>query len=71
MTTLADWNASRQRAWDEKLRKSRHPEQFPNGIECPLCQGNLYDTHQVQEGPPDRIKVKCADCLQFTGWRIE
>ena len=70
MTSLADWNAVKQEAWDAKLLKARHPELFPNGIECPQDGGRLYDTHHVHPGPPDRIKVKCQTC-SFIGWRLD
>jgi hypothetical protein len=72
MKNLDQHNFERQRAWDEKLRRTQHPEEFGNGFACPLDGGILYDTGQVMPGTPSRVRVKCMnhDCT-FKGERLE
>jgi hypothetical protein len=72
MQSFDQWNCEQQDAWDAKLRKVQHPEEFPNGLICPVDGGRLYDTGQMFIGPPNRLRVKCmnADC-KFRGERLE
>lgn len=71
-TSLDQWNCDQQTNWDAILRRGQHPEEFPNGLICPLDGGKLYDTGQMFMGPPNRLRVKCMnpDC-KFRGERLE
>lgn len=69
------WNCEQQTAWDDKLRRGLHPEQFPNGLICPKDGGRLYDTGQKflpTLKSPAKLRVKCMnpDC-DFRGERLE
>jgi hypothetical protein len=68
--SLEAWNDLRRQAWADKLRKVTHPEEFSNGLVCPECAGDLYDTGRVFPGPPSRMVVKCKKC-KFRGEKIE
>jgi hypothetical protein len=72
---LDQWNTDQQRAWDDKLRRAQHPEEFPNGFICPKDGGRLYDTGQMflpSGGSPAKLRVKCMrpDC-NYRGERFE
>lgn len=69
---LEQHNIRRTQVWNDKLRKVRHPEEFPNGFACPACGGLLYDTGQIFPGPPPRMRVKCmTTTCNFRGEKIE
>ena len=69
METLADFNdAKRAKYWKAVLPA-------PNGIECPVCQEELWDSYPRQEGrlmltnaPPSQ-NVHCPDC-GYAGYRL-
>jgi hypothetical protein len=74
-SNLEAWNVDQQEAWDEKIQRGNHPEQFPNGLICPKDGGRLYDTGQKflpTSGSPAKLRVKCQnkDC-NFRGERLE
>jgi hypothetical protein len=68
--TLGSWNAERLQYWADKRRAVMHPEEFSNGLPCPVCSGKLYDTGQQVSSSPSVLRVKCQDCV-FKGERLE
>jgi Zn ribbon nucleic-acid-binding protein len=70
MRNLAEWNAERSKHWSDARRKMSHPEEFGNGIACPTCGTELYDTGQAMSVSPTILRVKCIHC-GFKGERFE
>lgn len=69
--SLEWWNQYRKAYWDATLKRNHEPQHFPNGLHCPDCGGNLYDTmQQMTMHPPIELRVKCSNC-KFKGIRYE
>lgn len=61
MKTLEEFNEVRRELWTREL----HP--CPNGILCPRCEDELWDTEPavtLTTNPPQKY-VHCPEC----GWR--
>ena len=74
-STFDAWNCEQQSAWDAKMRRATHPQEFPNGLICPKDGAALYDTGQKflpTRGSPAKLRVKCMnpEC-NFRGERLE
>ena len=58
--------------WDE-LRRAElilgENWQHPNGISCPSCARELFDTSLYDQALPPRMQVICNTC-DFTGSRL-
>ena len=66
METLENFNKKRR-----ELHQSRYMAK-PNGIECPECKSELYDTNPavtLMSHPPKK-DVHCEKC-GFIGYRVE
>ena len=69
--SLDNWNRYRKAYWDAVLKRNTNPELFPNGLKCPDCLGNLYDTlQQMTVHPPITLRVRCQNC-KYRGERYE
>ena len=67
---LDDWNREHKAYWDAVRDRHNNPQNYPNGLTCPKCDGNLYDTLQVASVSPTMLRVRCTFC-QFSGERYE
>ncbi len=68
MKTLSEHNADRSTA-HQRARLASEPH--PNGIECPECKAELWDTDPLSTfttDPPQK-NVHCAKC-SYRGYRI-
>ena len=63
LKNLKEFNRERLDAYYDGLVSTDKP----NGIACPRCGLELYDTHMVYENPP-KIEIWCAGC-DFNGRR--
>lgn len=59
---------------DYNLNKALFPKKYipePNGIECPKCKEELFDTNPgvVTEGIPLQTRIHCVKC-GFLGYRL-
>ena len=54
----------------EALRKLNEPH--PNGIKCPECEGELWDSNpcRVLCSHPPKLNVHCPKC-NYKGYRIK
>lgn len=68
--SLREWNTAREAYWVACQRRIWHPEEFPNGLVCPRCDGGLYDTGHMTNTSPPKLRVKCQLC-EFKGDRYE
>jgi len=66
--TLSEWNSRKEQELSDMARRVQHPEDYPNGLVCDSCGGELYDT--LQQMSPGRMRVKCRGC-GFKGERQE
>ena len=59
-----------QKEQEERLWKYREVYPKPNGIACPECGAELYDSDSVilTSYPPKR-NINCSEC-EYTGTRI-
>lgn len=65
---LVEHNAERM-AINEMLRKQNEPH--PNGIECPYCQSELWDSNPMMilaSNAPQK-NIHCPKC-KYTGYRL-
>lgn len=67
---LDEWNKQRRKFWQDCRAFNMQPSLFANGIKCPQCGGNLYDTNRVLSQSPVVLQVKCQGC-DFKGERYE
>lgn len=62
LVSLKDWN-------DKCLKPTSTPKDW-NGIACPLCGEELYDSspEMIMTSSPAQTEIKCNKCL-YTGRR--
>jgi transcription elongation factor Elf1 len=68
MKTLDEHNDERRRE-RESLRRAQDPH--PNGIECPECKAELWDSNPTMlltSNPPQK-NVHCPQC-KWRGYRV-
>lgn len=68
MKTLNQHNAERWKSHEE-IRKLNEPQ--ANGIECPICKAELWDTNpmRVLTSDPPQKEVHCLSC-GHRGYRL-
>jgi DNA-directed RNA polymerase subunit RPC12/RpoP len=67
MKSLNDFNKERQKIYDNY--RTEYPKL--NGIACPECESELYDTDDMTlaSNPPQK-NVRCKNC-GFRGYRVK
>jgi len=68
--SLRHWNAYRAAYWEAVRDRVKNPEKYPNGLRCPKCDYNLYDTGRLLSVSPNKLQVRCTIC-HFKGERYE
>lgn len=69
METLEKFNERRKQSWE--LQESENNIPKLNGISCPRCGAELFDTepaYTLMSNPPKK-NIHCSEC-EFKGYRI-